>query len=168
MATQALLHGVPVIYQAPHYFLALAAGHDLAEWNNPRKPDRQPAFECFAWAQWSMSEIARDNLSRFRGPPLRCEHVEIVEGDVRTYEYPAGNLLVYLYSPFSTAITNRVVASLSKTGRKRSKFILVYCGLSPTDESFVPRQLESNGFEIYLRRGALDKESAWLAARPRV
>jgi hypothetical protein len=54
---RALAYGVPVIYTAPHWIAAEAAGNDLAQIEQPPMPDRLPAFERMAAAQWTLSEI---------------------------------------------------------------------------------------------------------------
>jgi hypothetical protein len=55
---KALVEGVPVIYTAPHWICAEAASNSLADIADPPRPDRTPAFECLAAAQWSLDEIA--------------------------------------------------------------------------------------------------------------
>ncbi len=57
VGTQALLEGIPVFYMAPHYFLADAADSNLTNVDAPSTPDRLPAFEKFAWSQWTVPEI---------------------------------------------------------------------------------------------------------------
>ncbi len=58
IAVQALIAGVPVFREAPCHVLAGACNRDLARIETPRLPDRRPAFERLAWAQWSIPEIA--------------------------------------------------------------------------------------------------------------
>lgn len=55
---RALIEGVPVIYTAPHWICSSAASRDLAQIENPPMPDRLPAMQRLAWAQWSVDEIA--------------------------------------------------------------------------------------------------------------
>jgi len=58
MGTMALLHGVPVIACGPKFFVSTAAGRDIAQVDDPSRPEtREAAFARFAWAQWAMSEI---------------------------------------------------------------------------------------------------------------
>lgn len=54
---KALVAGVPVIYTAPHWICAGAAGNRLDEIEAPRMPDRLPVFERLASAQWTLLEI---------------------------------------------------------------------------------------------------------------
>ena len=56
-ATQALVAGIPVFYEAPHIVTAGAAQRDIRRIDEPARPDRLPVFERLAWAQWTMEEI---------------------------------------------------------------------------------------------------------------
>lgn len=55
---KSLVEGVPVIYTAPHWICSGAAGNRLEDIESPVMPDRVPAFERLASAQWSLDEIA--------------------------------------------------------------------------------------------------------------
>lgn len=61
-ATEALIRGVPVYYDGPNIMLREAAFHDPALIADPPRPDRFPAFERAAWAQWSAAELARGDM----------------------------------------------------------------------------------------------------------
>jgi hypothetical protein len=65
IAAQALVLGVPVIYEAPRIVCASACNRGLDKIETLAKPDRLPALERLAWAQWSVSEIARGDPFRF-------------------------------------------------------------------------------------------------------
>lgn len=65
LAVQALIAGVPVFYEAPHIVCAGACTRGLEEIDDPPRPDRRPAFERLAWAQWSLDEIASGDAFRF-------------------------------------------------------------------------------------------------------
>ena len=54
---RALLRGIPVIYDAPHWIMADAAGADVNTIEAPHMPVRRFAFQRLAWAQWAMKEI---------------------------------------------------------------------------------------------------------------
>lgn len=70
----ALVRGVPVFSCAPHWVVKPAASGALAGVDNPPLPERRPAFERLAWAQWSVDEIES-------GEPFRhlLPHAEQVE-----------------------------------------------------------------------------------------
>lgn len=57
-AVSALIAGVPVFFNAPHWICASGAMRGLSGIEAPKTPDRLPALERLAWAQWSLSEIA--------------------------------------------------------------------------------------------------------------
>lgn len=65
IAAQALVLGVPVFYEAPRIVCAGACTRGVDRIETPAKPDRLPALERLAWAQWSMCEIARGDPFRF-------------------------------------------------------------------------------------------------------
>lgn len=54
---QALMEGIPVVYQAPTWIGAPASSSDLRSLRDPYLPSRQEMFEKAAWAQWSLGEI---------------------------------------------------------------------------------------------------------------
>jgi hypothetical protein len=56
--THALIAGIPVFYEAPHWILAAAGQRDLSRVDDPLLTDRRPAFERLACAQWTLAEIA--------------------------------------------------------------------------------------------------------------
>lgn len=57
IAVQALIQGVPVFYEAPDLICAGACTRGIAAIETPPCPDRRPALERLAWAQWRLSEI---------------------------------------------------------------------------------------------------------------
>ena len=65
IAAQALVLGVPVFYEAPRIVCAGACNRGLEGIEAPTKPDRLPALERLAWAQWSVREITRGDAFRF-------------------------------------------------------------------------------------------------------
>ena len=54
----ALLAGVPVFREAPHWVAAPASETDLGAIDSPRRPERLSAFERLAWHQWSVAELS--------------------------------------------------------------------------------------------------------------
>ena len=57
IAVQALIAGVPVCFEAPEIICAGACARGIAEIETPPLPDRLPALERMAWAQWRLREI---------------------------------------------------------------------------------------------------------------
>ena len=60
----ALVAGVPVFFEAKHWILADAAERDIKTIESPALPERLPAFERLACAQWTVAEIASGEAFR--------------------------------------------------------------------------------------------------------
>lgn len=56
---EALVSGIPVFCFAPAWIAKSATCPDIRLINNPPLPDRLPAMQRLAWAQWHVEEIAR-------------------------------------------------------------------------------------------------------------
>jgi hypothetical protein len=57
-AVKALIAGIPVFYEAPHWILEGAAKRGIDDIENPWLGDRTPHLERMAWAQFTIDEIA--------------------------------------------------------------------------------------------------------------
>jgi hypothetical protein len=71
----ALLAGVPVFACAP-YWVAMGAssGSDLKAIDNPTLPDRLPAMQKLAWAQWHLKEIeSGEAFQHLLDTPSACD-----------------------------------------------------------------------------------------------
>jgi predicted RNA methylase len=63
-------------------------------------------------------EIARRNMERYG---CRCE---LVHCDAAEYEFPADNLVVYLYNPFGPEVLRRVLTALKRVRRTRDVYMI--------------------------------------------
>lgn len=56
---RALVEGVPVFYDSPHWIAAGAAVHRYGNIDHPKRDDaaRMQALHALAWAQWSVAEL---------------------------------------------------------------------------------------------------------------
>ncbi len=61
----------------------------------------------------ALCAIARDNLAAIDRASLRCGDVRIKLADARTYAFPRGALVVYLYNPFDATILRDVIDRLA-------------------------------------------------------
>ena len=57
IAVQALVRGIPVCFEAPEIVCAGACARGIEGIESPAYPDRLPALERLAWAQWTLGEI---------------------------------------------------------------------------------------------------------------
>jgi SAM-dependent methyltransferase len=78
-------------------------------------------------------DIARNNLVN-----LRIANAVVVESDASEYRFPGGDMVVYLYNPFSEEIVRKVIANLSKFASK--KLYVIYTA------SEYPALFDQSGF----------------------
>ena len=71
----------------------------------------------------ALVEIAKDNRTAYRGE-LMCRDIRLVRADAATFRFPRGNLVVYLYNPFSARVLAPMLDRLSTDGRR--EVVLVY------------------------------------------
>ncbi len=68
--------------------------------------------------------IARENLERYAGPPLRCRDLRIVRADAASAKLPCGDLVAYLYNPFDASVLGPLVDRLA--ARRDGATAIVY------------------------------------------
>jgi SAM-dependent methyltransferase len=82
-----------------------------------------------------LATIARANVVAYRSPPPLLAPVEIVEGDATKIDLPDGDLLLHLYHPFETIVTElvlqRLQASLERSPRRVTIAYLLYTEAVP-------------------------------------
>ncbi len=73
----------------------------------------------------ALAEIARDNLAS--GDPRRVvRDVKIVRADAAAYDFPRGDLVVYLFNPFTAPVLERVIAALRRDAEPREVVVLYH------------------------------------------
>lgn len=61
----------------------------------------------------NLHEIARENVWRRNRHQQKCGEIEPVQADAAAFEFPAGNLVVYIFNPFGPDIFARMMANLN-------------------------------------------------------
>jgi predicted RNA methylase len=69
--------------------------------------------------------IARRNIDGFAEPGQQCHRIELVCGDAREYEFPPGNIVLYLFNPFPDYVLREVLTRLVESARRCPRTILV-------------------------------------------
>jgi hypothetical protein len=88
-----------------------------------------------------LCEVARANLRRYRGE-LACNDVSFVESDIAKFELPDGDLLVFMYSPFTDVVLEPLVARLAE---RRAKTVILYH--APVHREVIDRRPEFRRLE---------------------
>ena len=57
-------------------------------------------------------EVARDNLARATRNHRRCNDLRIARGDARIWNYPPGDLVVFMYNPFDSAALRATLGAI--------------------------------------------------------
>jgi hypothetical protein len=75
--------------------------------------------------------VAKTNLESYRGARA-CNHIQVVLADAADYLFPAGDLIVFLFNPFTAQILKPVLDRLSM---HEGHVIIVYH--SPPDPAMI-------------------------------
>ncbi len=97
----------------------LGAGMGRVVLHAARRPFRQIVGVEISPA---LLEVAKDNRDAYRGPRA-CSDIRLVRADAATFAFPRGDLVVYLYNPFTAAVLDAV---LDRLAARRGETVLLY------------------------------------------
>jgi SAM-dependent methyltransferase len=92
----------------------------------------------------ALVDLARRNVERYTGP-VRSE-VELHVGDAAEFEFPDGDLVVYLFDPFGPTVLEKMAANLAETARRRGQRVTMLY-YSPDYEDI----MRTAGFRVVTR-----------------
>ncbi len=104
----------------------------------------------------ALSAIARSNLQRYPGA-RQAASIEVITADASTYEYPDGDLVVFMYHPFDEVVMQRVIDALAQSQREAPRRLLVlyfkpvYAALWQAAD-FVEQRYASGLYNVYASR----------------
>jgi len=73
----------------------------------------------------ALVEIARENLERSRDPARVAHDVRVVRADAAAYRFPRGDLVVYLYNPFTATVLDALLVNV-RLGDAHRDVVLLY------------------------------------------
>jgi predicted RNA methylase len=74
-----------------------------------------------------LHEVAERNIKAYRNPKQRTSDIRSVCMDARQFEFPEGDIVLFLSNPFGSEIMSEVMANLkSKCEADRSRLAIVY------------------------------------------
>jgi SAM-dependent methyltransferase len=76
-------------------------------------------------ADHGLCKTARRNAEIWRELHPTSAAIEVVEEDAQSFQFPAGNLFVYLYNPFSGSVFDTVIARLATLAEDSSRQLLI-------------------------------------------
>jgi cyclopropane fatty-acyl-phospholipid synthase-like methyltransferase len=72
-----------------------------------------------------LHELAQANIARYRHAGQRCREIASVHADAAEFEFPEGNLVVYLFNPFGPEVMGRMLANLERSLEKHPRHVIV-------------------------------------------
>ena len=74
----------------------------------------------------ALHETARENLRNARDLPAQCKDVRLVRADARTFAYPPGDLVVFLFNPFDAIALQQTLARVQARPSPRQTWLLYH------------------------------------------
>jgi predicted RNA methylase len=104
--------------------------------------------------QPELDEIARMNVERFHEPGQQCHSIESICGDAREYEFPPGNIVLYMFNPFPDYVLREVLANLVASARRvpRTIFVLYNAPFEKQEFERIPelrQYFETSQYQLY-------------------
>jgi hypothetical protein len=117
-----IIEGLPIGNFADYTFIDLGSGKGRMLLIAGEYPFRQVQGVEFAV---ELHRQAQTNLIRYRGPRWRCPSVLSLLMDAVDYEFPPGNLVLYLFNPFGGEVIEKVLARLDASLREEPRDAIV-------------------------------------------
>ena len=73
----------------------------------------------------ALHDDAVANLKRYKFAGRRCADIEPVHADAREFEFPDGNLVIYLFNPFGPEVMGRMLANLERSLERHPRHAIV-------------------------------------------
>lgn len=75
--------------------------------------------------QPELDAIARQNIERFHEPSQQCSSIGLLCADAREYDFPATDIVLYLFNPFPDYVLREVLKNLIESARRSPRSIFV-------------------------------------------
>jgi SAM-dependent methyltransferase len=72
-----------------------------------------------------LHELAQANIARYRHAGQRCREIASVHADAAEFEFPEGNLVVYLFNPFGPEVMRRMLENLERSIERRPRHVVM-------------------------------------------
>ena len=72
-----------------------------------------------------LHEEAVANLKQYKYSGQRCADIEPVLADAREFEFPEGNMVIYLFNPFGEEVTGRMLENLERSLERHPRHAIV-------------------------------------------
>lgn len=107
-----VLRSLPLSDYSQYSFLDLGSGKGRMLFLAAEFPFRRVVGVEFAA---ELHDCAIRNIARYRGIRGKCREIDSVHVDAAEYNFPDGNLVVYLFNPFGPPVLDKVMDNLRKS-----------------------------------------------------
>ena len=139
---RAALRHLPVADPSRYTFVDLGSGKGRMLFVAAELPFRKVMGVEFAAA---LHRYATDNIGRYRHSSRRCRDIESVHADAAQFEFPAGDLVLYLFNPFGPELMTRMLRNLERSIKMHPRHVVIVM-LWPEHAGLVARM---EGMSLY-------------------
>ncbi|CAN5569989.1 hypothetical protein BH10ACI4_BH10ACI4_13560 [soil metagenome] len=72
-----------------------------------------------------LQEVAETNLASYRHSSQRCKNLASIYANAAEFEFPEGNLVLYMFNPFGPEVLSRMLANLSRSLEERPRHVIM-------------------------------------------
>jgi SAM-dependent methyltransferase len=116
------LRSLPIGDPAQYTFIDMGSGKGRAVFLAAMVPFRKVLGVEYSA---SLHEAAVANLGRLRCSARERERVELIHGDAANFEFPGGNLVLYLFNPFGPDVMSKMLNNLERAMREEERHVVV-------------------------------------------
>lgn len=113
---------LPIADPAQYTFIDMGSGKGRGVFLAATLPFRKVLGVEYSAA---LHEAAVANLGRLRCSVRERDRVELIYGDAANYEFPGGNLVLYLFNPFGPDVMGKMLKNLERAMREEKRHVAV-------------------------------------------
>jgi hypothetical protein len=132
---RAALQDLPVTNLPAYTFVDMGSGKGRMLFVAAELPFRKVMGVEFATG---LHQQALENITRYRYRGRRCGDIESVLADAAEFEFPNGNLVLYLFNPFGPEVMARMLGNLERSIKMQPRHVVVVM-LWPENADMVAR-----------------------------
>jgi SAM-dependent methyltransferase len=116
------LQALPVTNHAEYTFIDIGSGKGRMLFVAAELPFRKVLGVEFAT---DLHEQALVNIKQYNHRKQRCSHLESANADAAQFEFPSGNLVIYLFNPFGPDVMERMLSNLDRSLEKDPRHVVI-------------------------------------------
>ena len=118
----AAIRNLPIRDASEYTFIDLGSGKGRALFIAAEYPFRKVLGVEYST---EIQQAALENIRNYRHPRQRCRDVESVIANAAEYEFPDGNLVLFLFNPFGPEIMRLMLANLQRSLEQKPRHVVI-------------------------------------------